>query len=128
MTNDEMHSELRDRLAKAGAELLVKILPDYVAGKIELKSQNHTQATYTKMLTRDDGKVDLENDSPEIIYNKFRAFETWPGIWFTHKGKRVKILAYTPGTIITLQPEGKKSMSLKAFENGYGKLPNSASN
>lgn len=119
---DEMHSELRDRLAEQGSALLIKTIPDYIAGHIEAQPQDHAQATYTKLLTRDDGQVDLQKDSPEMIYNKFRAYEGWPEIWFVHKGKRVKILQYMPGQIITLQPEGRKPMSLKDFENGYGKL------
>ncbi len=125
--HDEMHSQLQKRLAEAGAKLLLKIIPDYVAGKIELKPQDESQATYTQMLTREDGKVDLQNDSPEVIYNKFRAYEGWPGVWFTHKGKRVKILdcKLTPeGTIelLQLQPEGKKAMDIKSFINGYGHI------
>lgn len=122
ISNDKMHSAMRDDLAKLGAELLIKSIPEYVAGKIRLQPQDESQATFTKMLTRDDGKVDLEKDSGELIYNKFRAYEGWPGIWFLHKGKRVKILDYKPGEIITLQPEGKKPMSFAAFINGYGPL------
>lgn len=124
---NEMHSEIRDKLAKLGAKLLIKIIPDYLAGKIQLQEQDHSQATYTKLLTREDGKVDLSSfarsrEAGQMIYNKFRAYEGWPGIWFMHRGKRVKILEYRPGEIITLQPEGRKPMSLKDFENGYGKL------
>ena len=122
MKQDEMHSELRDRLAKLGAELLIKTIPDYISGKLIPREQDHSQATYTKMITREDGKVDLMNNPPQRIFDKFRAYEDWPGIWFTHKSKRVKILEYKLGEIITLQPEGKKPMTLKDFENGYGSI------
>ena len=126
ITNDEMHSALRDRLAHAGAELLVKTIPDYIAGKIAPHEQDHSQATYTKLFTRDDGKVDLKNDTPHMIYNKFRAFEGWPGIWFIHRGKRVKVLScrIIDGIldVMGLQPEGKRPMSLRDFVNGYGNL------
>ena len=118
------HGELRDQLAKLGAEMLIKIIPNYIAGHIETQPQDESLATYTKLLTRDDGEVDLKNDTPELIWNKFRAYETWPGIWFTHKGKRVKILEGTfedgKFKIQKLQPEGKKPMSLQDFINGYG--------
>lgn len=124
--NSETNSQLRNRLARLGAELLVKTIPDYAAGNIQLREQDHSKATYTKMLTRDDGKVDLETDPPEVIYRKFLAFEGWPGIWFTHKRKRVKIIGCEIENlklkILTLQPEGRRPMSLIEFENGYGKL------
>lgn len=125
----KMHSELRDELATLGAELLVKVIPDYIAEKIVLQHQDHSQATYTKLLTRDDGKVDLPHDAPEMIYRKFLAFEGWPGIWFLHRGKRVKILDcmldHDTLKIVTLQPEGKKPMGMKDFINGYGIITNS---
>ena len=117
---------MRDELAKLGAELLIKTIPDYIAGIIKPQEQDHSQATYTKILTRDDGKVDLEKDTPETIYNKFRAYEDWPGIFFMHKNKRIKILDCKIENyklkIISLQPEGKTPMSLQDFINGYGEL------
>ena len=118
---DERFSGLIVRLWLMGADLLIKVLPDYLAGIITLIPQNDSEATFTKLMKKDDGKIELTDD-PKVIYNKFRAYDTWPGIWFMHKDKRVKILEYKPGTIITLQPEGKKPMTLKDFENGYGPI------
>ncbi len=124
--NYEKHDQIRDRLAHAGAELLIKTIPLYLDGTITSRPQDETHATYTKMLTRDDGMVDLATDSPEIIYNKFRAYETWPGIWTMHKGKRVKIINchfdHDRVYIDNLQPEGKKPMSMLDYINGYGPL------
>lgn len=126
ISNDKKHAELRDDLAKLGCELLIKAIPDYIDGKLQLKPQDHTQATYTKLLTRDDGKVNLQSDSPLTIYNKFRAYENWPGIWCVHKNKRIKILdcQLKDGKLelLLLQPEGKKAMSLQEFKNGYGHI------
>ncbi|MEK7616013.1 MAG: methionyl-tRNA formyltransferase [Patescibacteria group bacterium] len=121
ITNNKLHTEIRDELANLGAELLLKIIPDYIAGKIKPVTQDHSKATHTKMLNREDGKIDWSR-TPQEIYNQFRAYHDWPGLWFLHKGKRVKILEYKPNEIITLQPEGRQPMSLKDFENGYGKI------
>ena len=118
---DERASAMLVRLWLLGADLLMHMLPDYLEGKIVARPQDDSQATFSKIMKREDGKIELTDD-PEEIYNKFRAYDGWPGIWFMHKGKRVKILEYKPGNIITLQPEGKKPMALKDFENGYGKL------
>lgn len=45
--------------------------------------------TFCKKLTKDDGFVKL--DEPNI-YNKYRAYYPWPGIWTIKNGKRMKIL------------------------------------
>lgn len=123
--HDETHEQLREKLAKLGAELLIKAIPDYISGKIIPKPQDHSQATHTKMLTREDGKIDWQR-SPQEIYNQFRAYGGWPGVWFTHKGKRVKIIdckiENSKLEILTLQPEGGKPMSMKDFINGYGHI------
>ena len=130
--NDKLHIEIRDELAELGASLLINIIPDYIAGKIKAVPQDHSQATHTALLNREDGKVDLEKDSPESIYNKFRAYHDWPGLFTYQKSNlknqnlRVKILdcKLVNGNleITEVQPEGKNPMSLKDFENGYGKL------
>ena len=129
ISNDKKHSELRDELARLGAELLVKIIPDYIAGNIEVKPQCDADATYTKLITRADGKIDLHDDANQI-YNKFRAYEGWPGIFtyqksnLKNKNLRVKILDCRLENgklkILTLQPEGKKPMGMLDYINGYG--------
>lgn len=52
--------------------------------------------TFCKKLKKEDGFVDwsiIHNTKYIIqIYNKFRAFSPWPGIWTIKDGKRMKIL------------------------------------
>ncbi|TSA55772.1 methionyl-tRNA formyltransferase [bacterium] len=87
---------LRDDLAELGAELLIKILPDWLRGKIKSKEQEHNKATYTKKLTKQDGQIDWSKPAIEIE-RQVRALNPWPGTYtfFEHKGtkKRLKILA-----------------------------------
>ena len=78
---DEKASELRTCLIKIGGELLVKILPDFVEGKINPTPQDETQATHCKKIKKEDGLIDL-NDDPIKNYNKFRAYATWPRTYF----------------------------------------------
>ncbi|OGI76129.1 methionyl-tRNA formyltransferase [Candidatus Nomurabacteria bacterium RIFCSPHIGHO2_02_FULL_42_19] len=78
----ELTTELRRRLIKIGGDLLVKTLPDLVEGKIKAVSQNETEATFCKKIKKEDGLVDLEKESPATLYNKFRAYATWPRIFF----------------------------------------------
>ncbi|MFA5021960.1 MAG: methionyl-tRNA formyltransferase [Patescibacteria group bacterium] len=78
------------KLAQIGAELLVEILPDYLAGKISPASQSENLATYTEMIDRNDGRIDWQQTA-EQIGRQFRAFYPWPGIFAQLDGKRLKI-------------------------------------
>ena len=98
------------RLFKIGAELLLRGLPDYLNDQVELKAQDHSQATFTKKLSRNsgfipitavakalkgedfasDGMAPLSKDlfitefhplTPEEIERIIRAFYPWPGSW-----------------------------------------------
>lgn len=81
---------LHDKLARLGAELLVKVLADYLAGQIKPKLQDESQATFTKIIEREDGLIDWSKSAQQIAC-QFRAFYPWPGV-FTHlAGKRLKI-------------------------------------
>ena len=52
---NEKTSELRARLIKIGGELLVKILPEFIAGKIKEVEQNENEATFCKKIKKEDG-------------------------------------------------------------------------
>ncbi len=94
------YMELHDELAKMGAELLIKILPGYLAGKIRPVEQDHDKATFTKIIKKEDGRIDWHKTAQEI-YNQFRAFHFWPGIWTSWQGRVLKI---TDCKISTEQP------------------------
>ena len=72
------YRELHDQLAKLGAELLVETLPKWLHGEIKPVPQNETLATYSKIIKKEDGKVDWTK-SAEAIERQIRAFEEWPG-------------------------------------------------
>lgn len=90
ISNDKKFKELQDELAKLGADLLIKILPDYLTGKIKLQPQDHLQATFTKKLTREDSKIDW-NKTAEEIDHQIRALNPEPGTWTTWNDKILKI-------------------------------------
>jgi methionyl-tRNA formyltransferase len=69
---------LHDRLAQLGAELLVEIIPDYVAGKISPQPQPAEGASYAAKIKKEDGQVDWKKSALEI-WNRLRAFTPWPG-------------------------------------------------
>ncbi len=87
--------ELYTQLAQIGADLLVEALPEYTSGKLTAIAQPVDGVTTCRTLTRDDGQIDW-NDSAQSIYNQFRAFTPWPGV-FTYwqrgdKSIRIKLL------------------------------------
>jgi methionyl-tRNA formyltransferase len=75
---DETTAELHDRLALLGRELLLKTLPDYVAGKITPQPQDNSIATYARKITKADGRIDWSVPA-SVIRNSIRAFTPWPG-------------------------------------------------
>ena len=145
--NYELWEELHNKLAKMGAELLVKTLPDYLAGKIKPKPQENSRATFTKIITKEDGKINWHKKAKEI-HNQFRAFHKWPGIYTLWQDKILKIIdckiylgvqlpsgkiyqenehLFVPCSkgrieLLKLQFEGGKVLTTKEFINGYGKF------
>lgn len=116
------NSELEQLLLPMGGALLAQILPEYVAGTIEPREQNHDVATYAGKFTKEDGKLDLKADAYQNLL-KIKAFEGWPGTYtmFERSGKdiRVQILdAHLEGARLVIdivKPEGKGVMSYADF-------------
>jgi len=146
---NETFAELRDRLAPLSAELLLKTLPKYLSDNIKPSPQNENEATFCKILTRDDGKIYF-NKTADEIYNQYRGLTPWPGIFTVWNSKRLKIIKIKKAEknipagqvkiennkmlvgcskdaieILEIQLEGKKAMPASAFVNGNAKLDNS---
>ena len=120
---DEKAPDLRKRLKKIGGELLVKILPDLIEGKTKEVSQDESQATFCKKIKKEDGLVNLEAEPPSVLYNKFRAYATWPRIFFFKDSKRIiitdAILENGEFVIRKVLPEGKKEIRYDDFSLGH---------
>jgi len=82
---------LEEKLFRLGGKLLVKAMGNYLKEKITPKPQDESRATYCEKIKKEDGLVDLLNDSPKEIYIKYCALYGWPGIYFMQNGKRIKI-------------------------------------
>jgi methionyl-tRNA formyltransferase len=88
--------ELSKNLAELGAELLIKTIPLWINGEIEPKTQDDSKATYTKILKKEDGRIEWKKPAKKIE-RQIRAFSSWPGsfcCWETTDNKRklIKIL------------------------------------
>src|SRR5881396_1906759 len=71
---------LHDRLAMIGAGLLVKTVPEYVAGKIVPRKQPQTGASYARKITKEDGRLDWTRPA-RSLWNRVRALVPWPGAY-----------------------------------------------
>ena len=125
-----------EMMAKEGAKLLAEIMPDWVAGKIILKEQDHSKATYTKKTKKEDGLVDLNSQDPYLTFRKIQAYHEWPVAYFfvEREGKQIRVkiteaefsktadnLSGNTGSLIIKKviPEGKKEMTFESFTQGY---------
>ncbi|VAW18923.1 Methionyl-tRNA formyltransferase [hydrothermal vent metagenome] len=110
-------SELEETLMRRGGQILAEIIPLWTTGKIKTQEQDHSKATFTKKITKEDGLLNL-NDDAEKNYRKIQAFDIWPRAYFfaEKKGKRIRVII-TDATlendnlvIKKIIPEGKKEM------------------
>ncbi len=136
--------ELSEKLSELSLSLLVETIPNWTGGKIKAISQDESKATYTKILKKEDGKIDWEKPADEIE-RKIRALNPWPGTFAFFESKILKILEADilnkkekPGkvfldekkqmavgcgneslVVFKIQLEGKRPASGKEFLNGY---------
>ena len=79
ITNSKItYPELLKGLAHKGTKLLCETIPEWVNNEIKPKPQNGLKATYTKILKKEDGKIDWKKPA-EYIERQIRAFQPWPG-------------------------------------------------
>jgi methionyl-tRNA formyltransferase len=89
------YKELEKDLAKIGAELLVKTIPEWIEEEIKPQPQDESEATFTKVLKREDGRIEW-GKSAQDIERQIRAFDPWPASYCfwpkDSKEVRMKIL------------------------------------
>jgi len=128
-----------------GTRLLIEVIKKIQDKATQPYPQDDSRVSYTRLLTRDSGKIDWKKSVSEIDC-KIRALNPWPGTWTELSGIRLKILEAHPikvslprneknifeyhGTLImqcddgflqldSVQLEGKKILSGADFVRGY---------
>jgi len=94
---DTTAAELYPQLAELGAALLLETLDGLGEGTIAPKPQDQSKATLAPILTRDDGRMDLERRTATEVYNRWRGFSPWPGAHAVFRGKRFLVHRMSPG-------------------------------
>ncbi len=85
MTGEELH----DALMNIGADLISEVLADIK--KFPPQKQDDNLACYAQKLEKEECKVDF-NQPTEKLYNKIRAFNPYPAMYFEYESERFKIL------------------------------------
>jgi methionyl-tRNA formyltransferase len=143
---EENAIELGQRMAQAGADLLVETLAGIDSGTIRPEAQDNLQASLAPILKKEDGEVDW-NWPGRKIANRARGFLPWPGAYTYFRGQLFHIwkarVADEPGEgapgrlmplkrrllvssgegsaleLLEVQIEGRKRMPAEAFLNGH---------
>lgn len=85
---DTTAAELYPQLANIGAKLVVETLDGLEHGTITPRPQDNLQATLAPILTREDGRMDLQTRTAREAYDRWRGFSPWPGAHAEFRGKR----------------------------------------
>lgn len=78
ITAEDNSQTLHDRLAQLGGALLVRTIPDFVAGKIIPQSQPSEGSTYARKIKKEDGRLDWSQPA-RVLWNRVRGLTPWPG-------------------------------------------------
>ncbi len=141
-TADSLH----DKLMEAGASLLLETIPKIEDGTVTREKQNDADSCYAKMLKKEMGRLDFSKDAIQLE-RLIRGLNSWPGTFATLGDKTLKVIearlsdvdykgqpgeivrvarnafyvACKSGTleIITVQPVGKRAMSVHDYLLGY---------
>ena len=100
---DERTPSLARRLSELGARAILPVLAAIDEGSAKETPQDHSQATVAPKIARHEGAIRW-TDSAASIYNRFRAFDPWPGIFFEWRGEAVKLTDLVWGRLSSLPP------------------------
>ncbi len=83
--------DLQDSLSTAGAALIVATLEQLQKGQCPPIIQPTDGVTYAAKLTKSEGELDFSKTAYQLDC-QIRAFNPWPGTWFTREGEVIKVL------------------------------------
>jgi len=87
----ETAKSLHDKLANLGARLLLETIPKWQRGLIKPYPQDEKKVTFSKIITKEDGKINWEKTAEELE-REIRAFSDWPGSFTFWKQRGIKMV------------------------------------
>ncbi|WP_345978248.1 methionyl-tRNA formyltransferase [Sulfurimonas sp. HSL3-7] len=137
--DEEMVSSLFERLTVSAAALTIEVLKKFKT--LTPLPQNNAKASHCTKISKQEGLVTF--DDAETLYNRYRAFTPWPGVYLESglKLKKMQLIEnekhHKAGEILSVddesvvvgckkgslrlelvQPASKKEMSVIAYLNG----------
>ena len=137
--DNEMLHTLFERLTETASELTLEVLKNF--NQLAAIKQDNDEATHCTKISKADGEVEF--DKAISLYNRYRAFTPWPGIFlqsglklkkitlensksYPHAGKIISIdsdsivVSTFEGAlrIYSVQPPSKKEMRVIDYLNG----------
>lgn len=117
--------ELEEISASVGVKLLSEVIPGWISGKIKEIEQDHSLATFCKMIEKKDAELDLSAPA-DLNLRKIRAYAIWPGAYFFEQtgDKQIRIIVkkakLNEGELLIerIVPEGKKEMDYNDYLRG----------
>lgn len=114
--------EVEKNLAIESAALLASVIEKFASKKAEPVAQNEDEATYTKIIEKADGEINLADDGYKN-YLKYLAYSHWPKtfFFFDHDDKKMRAVitdaSFADGKFVInkLIPEGKNEMTYSDF-------------
>ncbi len=144
IASDETSASLYDKLAELGPQALVDTLDAMAAGNTAAEVQDDALANYAQKLSKEEARIDWSMEAV-AIERCIRAFNPWPISWFEVADQTIKVwqaevidsdhgqpvgtllkadkqgidVATGKGVLrlLTLQPPGKKAMSVPDLLN-----------
>jgi len=112
ITPDETSTTLHDRLARLGAELMVKVLNDLDEGMVlERTPQPSIGITYAEKILKNEAEVDWQLSAIEID-RRIRAFNPFPGSTSSLQGEQFKFWNSCLPKEVQIEPDAKPGQIL----------------
>lgn len=106
ISDEDTTGTLSERLAEAGAALLVETLPAWYEGWIQPRAQDETAVTYAPALKKEDGLIHW-SEPAVLIWRRVRAYNPWPTAYtFLPAGEQLRILEARPLSQASDAPPG----------------------
>jgi len=116
------YADVEEILAEESATLLAEVLPLWISKSITSVPQDHAEATFTKIIKKEDGEISLSGD-PHINYLKYLAYSEWPKTFFfiEKEGQKMRVIiteaSFEDGIFVIKKiiPEGKNEIEYSSF-------------
>ena len=130
ISTQDTTGSLTTKLSLVAAQLLLEVLVYWLRGELTPQPQNEAEATYSGLITKEDGEIDWYLPAIDI-WRRVRAFQPWPGCYTRWQGRRLGIIEAVPlaqeaalevGRVVTLPPGMGQPEAAFGIHTGNGIL------